>query len=378
MQNILIFIDWFLPGTKAGGPVRSMANLTDHLSDSFKFWIVTRNTDYCETSPYPNITSDKWVLLKPNINVYYVSESENIHKVFTKFLKNELFNVVYINGIYSPKFSITPLRIAKKYKKKIIVAPRGMLNSQAFSVKPWRKKVFIGIAKILGWYRNITFHATNTGEKKFIQKAIGSGSKIKIAPNLPRKILGTPKEKQKNSGALTLVNIARISPEKGTLHMLTYLNALKTEAKIQLDIFGPIYNQSYWDECLKKINDLPSNITVDYHGALDGEKVPSTVQQYHFFFMPSEGENFGHSILEALSMGTPVIISNNTPWQNLADKNVGWDISIPNTRGFTEALTTAIKMDQKTYDKWSQNSFNLAKSFCEDVELIHQSTSLFI
>ena len=40
--KILIFIDWFLPAYKAGGPVRSVANMIDALQDIYDFFIVTK------------------------------------------------------------------------------------------------------------------------------------------------------------------------------------------------------------------------------------------------------------------------------------------------------------------------------------------------
>ena len=44
-KKILVFIDWYLPGFRAGGPIRSCANLISHLSDEFDFNIVTTDTD---------------------------------------------------------------------------------------------------------------------------------------------------------------------------------------------------------------------------------------------------------------------------------------------------------------------------------------------
>jgi hypothetical protein len=60
-KNILIFIDWFLPGYKAGGPISSNANLIAHLGLEYKFFVITRNTDYCETKPYENIAPLAWI-----------------------------------------------------------------------------------------------------------------------------------------------------------------------------------------------------------------------------------------------------------------------------------------------------------------------------
>ena len=67
-KKILVFIDWFLPGYKAGGPIRSMANMTDHLQD-FDFFVVTRNTDYTDTNPYASVKSDQWNKLSENVSV---------------------------------------------------------------------------------------------------------------------------------------------------------------------------------------------------------------------------------------------------------------------------------------------------------------------
>ncbi len=35
--KVLIFIDWFTPGYKAGGPTTSNVNIVNHLSDDFDF-----------------------------------------------------------------------------------------------------------------------------------------------------------------------------------------------------------------------------------------------------------------------------------------------------------------------------------------------------
>ncbi|MBI9060826.1 MAG: glycosyltransferase [Marinilabiliaceae bacterium] len=375
--NILLFIDWFLPGTKAGGPVRSMANLTGHLSDEYVFWVVTRNTEYCETVPYPNIESNKWIERESYLNVFYASSDKQNKETFQSIIRDPKFDKVYINGIYSYKFSILPLKIARKEKKKIIVAPRGMLNPQAFSVKPLKKHVFVVLSKILGFYKRVTFHATNDDEKRHIKDKISKRAKIIVAPNLPRKIITkshTPLAK--TTGTVRLVNIARVAPEKGTLHMFEYLSKV-TSGNIILDVYGPIYNQAYWKLCEEKISQLPSGITVNYKGALEGEKVLETLQQYHFFFMPSEGENFGHSILEALTVGCPVIISNKTPWVNLESQHIGWDIPLTKTAKFAAVLDRVVAMNEDEYFQWSDKAFSFAKSYCNDEGLKGQSVRLF-
>jgi len=59
--KILVFIDWFLPAYKAGGPVRSIANMIEILGDECSFYIVTGNKEFGESSPMKDVVSNKWV-----------------------------------------------------------------------------------------------------------------------------------------------------------------------------------------------------------------------------------------------------------------------------------------------------------------------------
>ena len=47
-SKILVFVDFFLPGYKAGGPITTIENLTNALKDKFDFSIITRNYDLGE------------------------------------------------------------------------------------------------------------------------------------------------------------------------------------------------------------------------------------------------------------------------------------------------------------------------------------------
>ncbi|MEA3451494.1 MAG: glycosyltransferase, partial [Bacteroidota bacterium] len=321
--TIAVFIDWFLPGYKAGGPITSLANMIGFLKNDFNFLIITSNTDYLEREPYPNIDSDKWINFDTNIKVYYFSKENLTRKNVEKIIKNTNFDIAYINGIYSYYFSILPLFFLKKTDKKTVVATRGMLSEQAFSSKSFKKKIFLYFAKFIGFYRNITFHATNIDEAKNIKQIISKNSIIKLASNLPEKRDFKLIKRTKNNILLKLVSIARISPEKNTKFALEQLQNINN-CQIIFDLYGSIYDENYWKECLKIIEQLPKNISINYKGTIKKSFVNQTFSKYHFSFMPSKGENFGHSILESFMSGTPVITSSNTPWKELEQMNVGW------------------------------------------------------
>ena len=183
----------------------------------------------------------------------------------------------------------------------------------------------------------------------------------------------------KKSGHVKLIYTARISKEKGTLFAIRCLNmlTLSSDTKIEFDLFGAIYDNGYWLECQNQIKNLPSNIIVRYKGLADSEMIPTILEHYHFLLLPSEGENFGHSILESFTAGRPALISNNTPWKNLELKKIGWDVSLENIDDLILAITKTVEMDQNKYDILSKNAFDFATNFCRNKKFISQNKRLF-
>ena len=99
-KKILVFIDWYLPGYKAGGPIQSCSNLIAHLGKEYDFSVVTRDTDYCETIPYANIKSNEWNIVD-GTRVYYFSSDTLNKKNIQHLLNTENYDTVYLNGIFS-------------------------------------------------------------------------------------------------------------------------------------------------------------------------------------------------------------------------------------------------------------------------------------
>ncbi len=66
--------------------------------------------------------------------------------------------------------------------------------------------------------------------------------------------------------------------------------------------------------------------------------VRQVLAQYDLLFLPTFAENYGHSIAESLSVGTPVLMSDNAPWKNLQEKGLGWDIHLSDKASFIAAI----------------------------------------
>lgn len=373
--RILVFIDWYSPGYKAGGPVRSMVNLTAHLSNEFDFFIVTRDSEYGEDIPYDSVNSDAWNDLSPGVKVWYSSAGTPSLKLWKRLIDETKPSVVYINGIYSPKFSLLPLIAARRMKcQKIIVAPRGMLGAGAIEIHSLKKRSFLKFMKAFKLYRNLIWHVTAKSESDEVLKEIDKKAEIIIASNLPtqnRNIFNLTFI-EKKQGELKLCFISRISRKKNLLYALDSLMLTSEDLKIIFDLFGPIDDLEHWKSCLEIISKLPKNIEVNYRGVMDPQQIDSTFREYHAFFFPTKHENFGHVILESLMVGRPVVISDQTPWRNLSDTKSGWDLPLSDPSGFSSSLETLAAMGQEEYNEWCKGAWELGQSVVNDESVVEK------
>ncbi len=371
-KKILIFVDWFLPGYKAGGPVQSCAALIEHLGDEFDFSVVTRDTDYCESKPYPLVKCNEW----NDVNgtpVFYFSRDFLSVKAVRNLLSSREYDGIYLNGIFSLYFTIIPLLYLRKKRMPVIIAARGMFGEGALGIKKMKKRMFLEAARVAGLFRNVLFHATNLAEAEDIRRELGD-VKIKVAGNFPRKHGHTVVRRIKKAGHVRLLSLSRIAREKNILFAVEVLKDV--QGIVEFDLFGPCYDEAYWKECLPALRSLPPGVTASYKGTVENISVPSLLGGYHFLLMPTLGENFGHVVIEAMSAGCPVIISDRTMWNKLNEQQAGWDLPL-SKNAFREVIQKCVEMEQEEYDKLSAGALRYADAFSNDPALLSQNRDLF-
>lgn len=378
-KNILVLIDWYVPGYKAGGPIRSCSNLVMQLKKYFNFRIITRDTDLNAEKPYDNIVSNEWSTIHNDVPIHYLSKNNVNFSNIKKVIFSQDYDMVYLNSFFSFYFTILPLFILKGLKrdKKIILATRGMLSKQALNIKPLKKKIFIAFAKLSGLYSGITFHASSEFEKEDVLRIMGAKANVIIGPNLPKPVSPEKLKRKKMPHELKLVYLSRVHPIKNLDKALDYLYKIDKLYKVDFDIYGPIENNNYWTRCKQLIAMLPSNIKCSYKNEVHHEQTAEVYKKYHFSILPSESENYGHSIVESFVASCPVIISDATPWRQLKNSLAGFDISLNNPDDFVSALEEVCEMPQTEYDKWLEGTFDYANRIIDDKEKIEQNKKLF-
>jgi glycosyltransferase involved in cell wall biosynthesis len=377
-RRILILIDWFVPGYKAGGPIRSVLNLVRALPD-FQFQVITKNHDHRDPRPYEGIEPNRWLRLEPNLEVFYYSSDFLTYGRLREQLRSLSYEHLHLNTMYSLPFTIWPLlmRLRGEIGGRPLLAPRGNLSPGSRAEKRLKKALFLGLFRLLGLQRKVCFHAASEHEADDIRAFFGAGVELRHAPNLPEQAQAPWEPLEKQPGEARFAYVARISPEKKLDFLLERFHAVPPGSRLLLDIYGPQEKADYWQRCAEIIGGLPPQAGVRYCGELAHHQLAETLSRYHFGTLTSSGENFGHSIFEALLAGKPVLISDRTPWLSLEAQEAGWDLPMEAPERFEAALRACLDMDNETYRRWSRSAWEFARRFQRDPELARQARALF-
>lgn len=373
MNKIFIFTDYYLPGYKSGGAMRTIVNMVDRLGDRFDFRIMTRGYDVYEKETYPGIKVNDWNQIG-KAKVYHAGHGGLNFKSIQRVINEAEPDAVYLNSFFSPlavKY-LTLRRMGLTQDLPVVLAPEGEFSPGALRLKATKKRIFRTLAVPGQLYRGLIWKAASAPEADDIRRVVGPDCEIHIAPNMPPSVIlenySFAHKPPKQSGAARFVFLSRVMPKKNIKHTLELLPGVRGD--IRLDVYGPIEDEAYWGECLEVIGRLPPNITVEHCGSIDHQEVALKMSDYHFFILPTLGENFGHVMLEAFAAGCPVLISDQTPWRQLAEKKVGWDIPLGEPDNWRAALQACVEADAKEFQALSHNARQYAVDWLAAPEVL--------
>lgn len=391
--NVLVFTGLYLPGVKGGGPIRTIYNLISQLKEYINFKIITSDRDLGDIAPYEGVETGKWLENPLGYDIYYINPNFKFKELMNIINKSD-YDIIYLNSLFNFKFTILPLLLIKfkliKKRTPIILAPRGELSLQALAIKKWKKSIFIKVAKIIGLYnQNIVWQASSEPEKNDIynflesnkikyKKIIKCGNLSKINPlqSVFDKNNNNIENETSEYKKLRICFLSRVAKIKNLRYALEILT--KIEFPVFLGIYGPLEDKQYWDSCLEFIKRLPTNIRIEYYGLVENEKVQQTIAQYDLFFVPTQSENYGHVFIEALSSGTPILLSNNTPWRDLENKGIGWDLPLEDKHLFVDALNKYYQLDNEQRYLMKKRCITFANSVINNQEELDANRNMFL
>jgi glycosyltransferase involved in cell wall biosynthesis len=375
--QILVLIDYFLPGEKAGGPISALAALIHHLHTRAEFSVITRDRDLGDRGPYPDVPTNTWVRLG-DARCRYLPPATLTPVGIARLLRETDHDLVYLNTLFSAPFSHYPLILRKLRlvpRRPVVLAPRGQLDPGALELKRRKKRVFLGLARHTGLFGGVAWHSTGAEETASIRRWFGADVEVREAPNL-RVAPRLPGERgDRLEEGLRIAFLSRISPKKNLLGALEILSGVRAE--VTFDVFGPVEDRRYFTRCEQLMAQLPPNVSAQYHGVVKREKVGNALAGYDLLLLPTLGENYGHVIAEALAVGCAPLISDRTPWRGLVRRGVGWDLPLEDRDAFRSVIDSCAAEPAAVRRARSDAATAWMATIDADPEGVRRNASLF-
>jgi glycosyltransferase involved in cell wall biosynthesis len=338
--------------------------------------VLTGSRDLGAEDDLPGVVVGQWNRWRDMADVWYATRAQHRRGAFYRTCKTKKPQAVYLNSMFSVTGTIIPLIASPLFHSmRFVLAPRGMLKPSAVATRQGRKKLWIGLLKLSGIAKRIHFHATSAEEADEIRDHFGSNAAITIIPNVPRVPASELEPLEKHPGQLRLSFVGRVHPIKNLHIVLESIASLHGDC--HLDVIGPVEDESYSARCQELIRNLPANIQVTRHGTLAVEDSLKLVKKTHAMFLPTQGENFGHAIFEAMGVGVPVLISDQTYWRGLESGRSGWDLRLEDRQRFHQVLEQLVGMDQIEHLKWRKGALERAQGFFLEKDLREEYLRIF-
>ena len=240
------------------------------------------------------------------------------------------------------------------------MAPRGMLGEAALSIKPLKKRMFLALARGMGWMDRVRWHASSEQEATEVRQAFPH-AQTAVAQNLPSPAPSEIASRQDDRWNIAV--IGRIHRVKNLHFGLQAVLGAQTSRSVTVNFIGPVEDAAYKLE-LERLATKNSAVEVVFHGGMPPSELGPHFQAAHYLLSSTTQENFGHSIVEAWAHGCPVLISDRTPWRGLEAYNVGWDWPLDESE-WNAGLNAALTLN---HAEWEAKSRAARAYFSERVQ----------
>lgn len=211
---------------------------------------------------------------------------------------------------------------ARKTDRPYVVTLRGMLYPQALAHNAIVKRLSLALyqGKILK--RASAVQCTCIEEMEHFRN-LGFKTPVAVLPN-PIETTGVIDRAIPFKPVFRIGYLGRIHPRKRVERLIYAMDQLRGQlpSNTELIIIGG-GDKGYTEFLQNETKRLKLN-NVLFTGFLSGKEKDETINSLSVLAVPSDYENFGNIVTEALVRGVPVIASTGMPWQELQTHHCGW------------------------------------------------------
>lgn len=353
----------YKPAFIYGGPTMSVAKLCEALAETkVELEVITTTANGKEELP---IEANKANFVD-GVKVTYFKRLTKDHTHFSPALllglRRKIKNlnpqpltpnsqlIIHIHAWWN-LVSIFSCAIAKWYHIPVILSPRGMLTAYTTTNRNSLSKRIIHTFFGRRLLKYCHIHVTSEKEKRDVLSIISPKS-ITVIPNLvelgqdqrptikAKKIEENNKELNTSSNSFKLVFLSRIEEKKGLELLFKALSSVSFAWNLTIAGSG---EKNYVESLKLKVKSLKIEKSIDWVGQVKNEDKFELLANHDLMVLTSYNENFANVVIESLSIGTAVLISDQVGLSDyVTEKKLGW-ITDLTPKNITEQLIKAFE-----------------------------------
>ncbi len=231
---------------------------------------------------------------------------------------------------------------ARRTGARLVISPRGMMSDWAWHHRRWKKRlanVLIhpgALARAHGWHATSEAEATDIRRRGFPQPTCvaANGVDAPASEEMARAHETWAQLCPPAAQRPVALFYSRFHPKKRLQELIDLWLDLSPKDWLLLVAGIP---EAY---SLAELQDgLRHRAAGERIAVVDARNRPPPYGLASLFLLPSHSENFGMVVAEAMAWGVPVLVTDTTPWAEVAAENVGW--CVPWAR-YREALRAAL------------------------------------
>lgn len=212
------------------------------------------------------------------------------------------YEVIHLHSWWSPLMLMVSWICILKGKRPVL-APRGMLGSYTFTAthSPAKRLIHATVGKRL--LHRTVLHATTRMELDECLDVIPDWPHF-VLPNIV--LLPSENYTPTKNQVFTIGFLSRIDPKKGIELLLEALSEVHFPFKLRIAGEG---EETYLQTLNNRIRQLGLVQQVEWCGWMKGNDKYHFLAECDWFALTSYNENFANVVIEALAVGTPVLVS---------------------------------------------------------------------